>query len=332
MTALRLEEETAAQLARLGLRRIQDLVGQPRAALARRFGRGLLHRMDQALGSAPEPVSPAKPADHFATRLTLPEPIGLAEDMLAGIDRLLPRLCRMLDTRNRAIRGLRLEAHRTDHGIEAVEILLARPSTEAHRIRPLLEMKLEQIDSGFGIDMLRLEATRTEPVYQSRAVGHLEAGQAVADRLTRTDALDDLLGRLGARVGMEAITRLHPASSHIPEKTATVRAAVWSRPPAEPWPAPPGPRPLLLWRPEIVQAPDQPRLPDTFRWRGRTHRLQRASGPERIAPEWWLDEPDWRTGTRDYWRVTVETGEELWLYFAHGGALSPGWFCHGMFA
>ncbi len=332
IAALRLDDDTTAQLARLGLRRVQDLVGQPRAALARRFGRGLVYRMDQALGSAPEPVSPAKPPDHFATRLTLPEPIGLAEDMLAGIDRLLPALCARLDRSRRAIRRLRLEAHRTDHGVEAVEIALARPSTDAHRIRPLLEMKLEHIDAGFGIDMLRLEAVQTEPVYETRAVGHLEAGRAVADRLARTDALDDLMGRLGARVGMEAITRLHPASSHIPEKTAKVLAAAWSKPPQDPWPRAPGPRPLLLWRPEIVQAPDQPALPSEFRWRGRTHKLTRANGPERIAPEWWLDEPEWRTGTRDYWRVTVETGEDLWLYFAHGGTLCPGWFCQGMFA
>ena len=57
-----------------------------------------------------------------------------------------------------------------------------------------------------------------------------------------------------------------------------------------------------------------------------------AQGPERIAPEWWLDEPDWRSGTRDYWIVTTACGSRLWLYFAHGAAMSRGWFCHGSFA
>ena len=332
IAALRLEPEITAQLARLGLRRVGDLVGQPRAGLARRFGRGLVYRMDQALGSAPEPVSPAKPAEHFAVRLTLPEPIGLIDDILAGIDRLLPHLAQKLEAKRRAIRSLRLEAHRADHGLEAVEIALARPSTDPARIRPLLEMKLDKIDAGFGIDVLRLEALQTEPVYDTAPVGHLEAGKAVADRLAKTNALDDLMGRIGARVGMDAIKRLHPASSHIPEKTAKVLAAAWSEPHSGDWPKPPGPRPLLLWEPEMVQAPDLPQLPATFRWRGRDLILTRATGPERIAPEWWLDEPHWRTGTRDYWRVTVESGEDLWLYFAHGGALSAGWFCQGMFS
>jgi hypothetical protein len=56
-----------------------------------------------------------------------------------------------------------------------------------------------------------------------------------------------------------------------------------------------------------------------------------AAGPERIAPEWWLDDPDWRSGPRDYWRVVTDTGDRLWLFFAHGADLSPGWFCHGRF-
>lgn len=57
-----------------------------------------------------------------------------------------------------------------------------------------------------------------------------------------------------------------------------------------------------------------------------------AKGPERIAPEWWLDDPDWRSGVRDYWMVTTRGGARLWLFYAHGAAMSDGWFCHGGFA
>ncbi|WP_380994010.1 hypothetical protein [Sedimentitalea sp. HM32M-2] len=54
--------------------------------------------------------------------------------------------------------------------------------------------------------------------------------------------------------------------------------------------------------------------------------------PERIAPEWWLDEPDWCSGVRDYWVVTTRSGDRLWLFHGHGGAMSSGWFCQGSFA
>ena len=331
VAALRLDDDTAAQLGRLGLRRIGDLLGQPRAGLARRFGTGLVLRLDQAMGSAPEPVSPAAPPHHFAVRMTFPEPIGLVDDMLAAVDRMLPRLVQGLEDKGRGLRRLRLEAHRTDQAAEVVEVGFARPTREPHRIRPLVEMKLDGIDAGFGIDMLRLEAMETEPLHDRDNVGHLKAGQAVRDRLADNTALDDLVARLGARVGLEVITRLHPASSHIPEKTAQVMAAAWSDP-ARHWPQPGAARPLTLWRPEPVTAPDAPDVPDRFRWRGRDWALAMATGPERIAAEWWLDEPDWRSGVRDYWAVTTAAGERLWLYYAHGGTMSAGWFCQGVFA
>ncbi len=332
VVALRLPEEAVAALARLGLRRIEDLMGPARAPLARRFGREVVRRLDQALGLEPEPVSPARPEAVFAVRLTLPEPIGLEADVAAAVDRLLPRLCTKLAEKGRGARRLRLEAHRTDHRVEAIEVGLARPASEPDRLRPLLAMKLAGIDAGFGIDRLRLEAIRTEPVHPRQHRGHLEAARTAGARAGAAPGLDDLVGKLGARIGLEAITRLHLAESHLPEKAAQVLAAAWSEPAPAPWPAPGRPRPLVLFRPEPVAAPETPDPPSRFRWRRRAFALASAAGPERIAPEWWLDEPDWRTGTRDYWRVETAEGERLWLYYAHGGTVSGGWFCHGSFA
>ena len=328
--ALRLESETFETLSRLGLRQISDIAGQPRAALARRFGRQLVQRLDQALGVEPEPVMPARPPDNFAVRLTLPEPVGKTEDIMAALDRLLPPLSAKLKKAGRGVRRIRMECHRGDHTMSWVDAGLARPSAEPDRIRPLLAMKTDEIDAGFGIDLIRLEAVITEPVHAHQHRGHAEAATDGVARLSGSSAMDDLLGRLGARIGLEAITRLHPADSHVPEKTSKILAAAWSEP-APAWPKARGPRPIELWRPEIVQAEESPQLPSRFRWRGRDFETRTAFGPERIAPEWWLDEPDWRTGVRDYWRITTRTGERFWLYYAHGAALTPGWFCHGSF-
>ncbi|WP_416914236.1 Y-family DNA polymerase [Seohaeicola sp.] len=331
VAALRLDPDTVAQLTRLGLRHVGDLTGQPRAALARRFGKGLVLRLDQALGSAPEPISPARPDTAFATRISLPDPIGLTADILATTDRLLERLCQLLANKRQGARIVRLEAYRSDGQRQEITLTLARASHDPARIRPLLVMRLDQIDAGFGIDMMRLEALRTEPLHDKQASGHLDAARAAAGRAARDTALEDLMARIGARIGMEAITRHHPGNSHIPEKSAQVLAAAWSDP-APGWPAPPTPRPALLWRPEPVTAAETPHLPAHFRWRRRDLALACAQGPERIAPEWWLDEPDWRSGTRDYWIVTTTCGARLWLFFAHGASMSRGWFCHGSFA
>lgn len=366
VAALRLDPETCAALARLGLRRVGDLAGQPRAGLARRFGTDLARRLDQAFGLVGEPVAPPRPGPRFVLRLTLPDPIGLEADLRAGLDRLLPPLARRLADAGLGARVLRLEASRCDHRTVAVEVALAAATADPDRIRPLLDMKLPGIDAGPGIDVLRLAATRTEPLRARNAAGHLDAA-ARAERTGAQTALEDLVTRLGARLGGTAASRLHPADTHIPEKTATVHAAGWSGP-AGAWPPAPTPRPLLMWRPEpvtpVTTTPDPgpdadsdapcditgaaadpgaataytppPGLrappPVRFRWRRAHHACATATGPERIAPEWWMDEPDWRSGTRDYWQITTTGGARLWLFHAHGNTLPGGWFCQGAFA
>lgn len=331
VAALRLPPEVSTNLNRLGLRRVGDLIGTPRAAMARRFGKDVVRRLDQALGVEPEPVSPARPPMQFAIRLTLPDPIGLESDIMAGIDRLLPALSEKLNQKRRGARQIRMQFFRSDQTMQWFDVGLARPSANPDRIRPLLAMKLGDVDAGFGIDTLRIEATVTEPLHTHQHKGHLDAAAQASSHLSSDTALDDLIGKIGARIGLEAITRRHPGNSHIPEKSSQTLAAAWSSPELE-WPSPATPRPLILWKPEPVHADETPDLPTTFRWRRRDLSVAKATGPERIAPEWWLDEPEWRSGVRDYWQVTTDSGERLWLYFAHGNTMSAGWFCQGVFA
>ena len=332
LPALRITSQAVEALGRLGLRRVEDIIGLPRAALARRFGADVLRRLDQALGVEAEPVNPAASPLHFALRISFPDPIGLSEDVAAGIDRLLPPLCAKLRAAGRGARRIRLEAQRVDGGVEVAELGLARASFEVDRIRPLLMLRLGSIDAGFGIDRLRLEAHETEPLHAVQHRGHLDAAAEVDARAKADHALEDLTAKLGTKLGQEAVIRLHPADSHIPEKSATVLSAVWSAASTDPWPEARGPRPILIFRPEPVGAPQERMPPARFRWRRREFALRMAIGPERLLPEWWLDDPDWRSGPRDYWRVEVEGGERLWLFFAHGGEMSGGWFCHGQFA
>ncbi len=347
VAALRLPPDTVAGLARLGLRRIEDIMGLPRAALARRFGTDTLRRLDQALGLEPEPVTPARAPLHFAVRLTFPDPIGLRADVEAALDRLLPVMCAGLQAKARGARRVRLQAFRCDGGVAVAEVGLARPANAPGSIRPLLALKLDGIDAGFGIDCLRLEAVETEPLgaRQHLAADVAAPGAGIARTgayqtgayqvgmyQTGDTALDDLVGKLVAKLGTEAVTRLHPAQSHIPEKAALVLTAAWSDPAPIPWPAPSVPRPLTLFHPEAVQAPESCDLPLSFRWRKAERNVRQAFGPERITPEWWFDDAVWRNGPRDYWRVETQSGARLWIYFAHGAAVSAGWFCHATFA
>ena len=103
---------------------------KPRAALARRFGKALVQRLDQALGSTHEPICPLRAPTCFAVRLSLPEPIGLRDDIIAALDRLLPRLCLHLKAQSQGARHIRLEAFRSDATMDAKKALFALAVTE----------------------------------------------------------------------------------------------------------------------------------------------------------------------------------------------------------
>lgn len=317
VAALRLPPDTCIGLERLGLRHVADLATAARAPLTRRFGSGLLLRLDQALGLQPEPIAPQADPPHYGTRLTLPEPIGRTEDVMAGTARLLDRLCAKLHAQEVGARMLALTLRRVDKGAQQVELRLAAPMREAARILPLFERGVAEVEAPFGIDMLRLEATQVEP---------LPTRQLCTASNPRRDGLDDLITRIGTRIGLENVQRFLPADSHIPERAFLIAPAAWSAPQTG-W-APPRPRPLRLFPPEPV-AGDGPRPPARFRWRRMVLTTGRATGPERIAPEWWLDDDNWRRGVRDYWIVHTRQGRRLWMFHT---PQAPGWFVQGEFA
>jgi len=319
MAALRLDDGTRAGLARLGLDRVADLDRAQRGALARRFGPGLALRLDQALGAVAEPVSPRAEPPPLAVRLTLPEPIGLTADVMAGLARLLARLCATLEGRAMGARRLRLELTRTDLSRAEAEIRLARPMRDPAAMAALFGRAIESLDAGFGFEALRLSAPEAEPL----APAQTDAGGVAA-----AHDLADLMTRLGSRLGLEALTRALPAESHIPERAFLTASAVHAgAPDPAGWPDGP-PRPLILFPPESIPASGRT-PPRRFRWRGRWLRTARATGPERIAPEWWFDDPAWRSGLRDYWRIETAEGPRLWLFHT---PQDPGWAVQGEFA
>lgn len=317
IAALRLDAETVAALQRLGLRKIAQLAETPRAPLARRFGPGLLRRLDQALGTQPEQISPEADPPHYGVRISLPEPIGLEADVMAGVARLLERLCGKLAEQGAGARVLELTLRRVDQHAERVELRLARAMRDPTRILPLFGRGVGAVDAGFGIDQLRLEATQVEPL-ATEQIGSADAA--------RSDRLDDLITRIGARIGIDNIRRFLPTDSHIPEHSFVLVPAAYSRP--KPFPPPARPRPLILFPPEPITATGT-EPPQAFRWRRMQLDTLRSTGPERIAPEWWRDDPNWRSGLRDYWRVETTQGRRLWLFYT---PQNPGWFVQGEFA
>ena len=326
--ALRLAPHLAADLRALGLERIGDLIDQPRAPLALRFGPEIGRRIDTALGRMAEPVEPVRPPDMPEVRRVFGEPIGAAQTIERYIGQLVTALCADLERRGAGACRLDLIFARVDGGMQAVRVGLARPVRDVKRLTRLLCDRIEMVDPGFGIEAMRLAASASEPLAPRQTVSSL-AGEPEPD-------VSDLIDVLANRIGERRIYRYAPVESDVPERSVQRVAPLSPVPVASrsnAWPRPS----RLLPRPEPIETmallPDQP--PVFFIWRGVRRRVSRADGPERIFGEWWKRDAE-MAAVRDYFRVEDETGGRFWIFRAgdgeDAGTGSHDWFLHGIFA
>lgn len=325
--ALRLPQDTVAELRALGFNTVSDLLAQPRAPLTLRFGPELGRRLDQALGLASEPIDPVRPVDAIEVRQSFAEPIGAAETIKRYIGKLVGKLCLALEERALGARRLDLICHRVDSSFQAIRVGTALPARDAKRLTRLLSDKVETIEPGFGIEIMTLAATHAEP---------LEAKQSISSLIDDTAPdVSDLIDLLANRVGEERLYRAAPLASDVPERSVA-RVPATAPDCESTWPSR-WPRPARLFaRPEPIETvallPDHP--PATFTWRGIRHRVRRADGPERVFGEWWKRDAE-LAAVRDYFRVEDDAGERFWIYRAGDGedaeTGSQRWFLHGVF-
>lgn len=335
VAALRLDPATLLVLRRLGLKRIGDLSGVARPALARRFRNtraplaNPLIRLDQLLGRVPEPLLPVIAAPIPLVQRRLMEPIRHRSLLDQVLDDLAADMVRLLEGQAQGARRLDLALWKVDGEVLARRLEMAAASRDAAHIARLFAGKLDDLDAGFGIELARLSAPWCEPLPLSQA----DFEQAAEAHGTSLAACID---RLSARLGPGAVRRPLPVASHVPE-----RVQRWA-PPLEPERAMQGQlafhaRPLkLLDRAEpiavLYASPDG--LPRRFRWRGQVHEIARAEGPERIAPEWWRERSSARL--RDYYRIEDDQGRRYWIYrnglAGDGRGGVPEWFLQGLCA
>ena len=355
LSALRLPADTVAALARVGLKRVGDIVDLPRSPLTARFGGELLRQLDRALGYEHEPLNPRLPVAPYVAEQRFAEPIAREEDVLAILTRLAGRLQFALERRGDGARRLELTLFRTDGEVRRIAAGTSRPLRDPAQIRALFVERLaalaDAFDPGFGFDMARLSVLVAEPSPPEQ-IG-IGGGKDAAEVDRQVDQLAD---RLSARLGSRRVRRLIAQDSHIPEIAAASVPAQAALAAADAgWPAfrqfraeadlvaDLAPRPLrLLQRPEPIEAvaevPDGPPL--RFRWRRALHEVIAAEGPERIEGAWWSEHGG---PARDYFRVEDKSGLRFWL-FRSGlyrdlmredlaqGAAAPTWFLHGTFA
>ena len=345
VSALGADEAIATGLRRAGLKTIADVASRARHEITARFGAAFTTLLVQALGQGDTPISPRRPLPDFIVEKRFAEPVATDTAIAATLSRLGQMLVASMAQQGKGARRLEACFFRTDGVLRAIAVDTGQAVTRAEVIDRLFRERLDALndplDPGFGFDLIRLAASRTEIVVQQQH--DLDA------HVHDNDELAGLIDRISARIGTRRVVVYLPQDSHVPERAmltvpaqqhlAAAASAVWL-PRAE---AEPPLRPLRLFdRPEeikvIAQVPDGP--PARFVWRRATHAVVRAEGPERIAMEWWRSES--AMPTRDYFRVEDEAGLRFWLYRdglyereinpQTGQAIQPHWYMHGLFA
>jgi protein ImuB len=326
LAALRLDDRTVTKLRRVGIRRVGELMRLPRAELTAGYGAGPVLQLARALGTAPEVLRFCTPPAEWLKILHFAEPIFAPAQLQTALASLAADLCGILAAARLGATSLRALFYRVDSARPEIILNFASPCRDDTQISKLLHEKLAEIDPGFGVDAVSLEAATTEAL----APAQMTIERAAPDFAAPANVLLNRLGR-------QRLWRVEEKPTYVPEYVPRRRPI--NLPPV-PWGAQKYPRPLkLLAKPDPITAvapvPDEP--PIFFTWRGKTHKVRKATGPERIAREWWrYGHDNTRPETeriRDYYQVEDFEGGKFWVFRAgmHDGVAVVHWYIHGFF-
>ena len=309
LAALELAPALARRLEGFGLRRLGDVLALPRASLGARLGKPFVIDLARALGEIADPQICFVFPERFEQGLELPAPVAVAPVLLFAARRLTAALAGWLAARNAAVREIECLI---DHGhgrTTAVPIAFSAPVHSASRIERVLKERLDALVLSAPALALRLGAREAEMRDARSHVLFDGVGQ-------RQEALAELMDRLVARLGPQAVRGLACHADHRPElasRAGSAKSALHASSMAV------LPRPLWLVHP-----------PETLREaRGRPQRagpLTLLAGPERIESGWW----DGGDARRDYFIAVDNAG--CWLWIFRDPRPPGGWFLHGWFA
>jgi protein ImuB len=318
LSALRWPEETVLRLSRMGVCTIGGVLRLPRAGFARRFGAAQLTLLDRLTGRAPDLRASFHARERFRRRRELDYEIRDHGRLLEALAPLFTALARFLTARHSGVEQLECRLlHRYAPATHCM-LLLAAACSDAKRLAELFGERLNTLVLPEPVRACELRAQA--PVAHLPGSGSLwQPGEQGGDAAALSG---DLIERLRARLGSEAVQGLALREGHRPEcawtvtepAAATARAAVSAV--SEPQAAARRP----LW---ILPAPQPLEVRDGLPRRAGALRL--VSEPERIESGWW----DGGDIARDYYSALDSHGVRLWVF--RDRSAPHGWFLHGIF-
>ncbi|WP_028694098.1 Y-family DNA polymerase [Pseudomonas cremoricolorata] len=291
--------EVAEAFARMGLRRVQQVLELPREALARRFPASVQLHLDQLLGLRRLPLAFYEPPQRFDAFVELNFDVESHEALLFPLRRLIADLAVFLLGRDCGVQRLDLHLEHAQGQSTLLKVGLLSAERDAGLLFELARGRLEALRIPAPVRKLRLQVDDLPRFVPSH--------QGLFDpRAAQAQSWEQLRERLRARLGDTAVNGLSVHSDHRPEQAWRSAEAAQGL----------ALGPLAGQRPGWLLADPQKLAPSTFTVLGQ---------PERIESGWW-DGSDVR---RDYFRIETREGLRGWAYqdIAQPGQLwLQGWF------
>lgn len=327
--ALRIADEIAVELGRVGLATIGQLRRIERDSIATRYGPQVPLRLDQALGRAEEALTPYRAAAPYRVVRAFAEPIGSTLAVEHVLLDLLTTLCARLEKEHRGARRYMLDCHRVDSSTVSIEVRTSQTGRSITHLMRLFSEKINALDAGFGIEMMALHADNVDTLVPRQL-----ALPQYASEFDDDSTLNELLDRMGLRLGFEHVCRIQIRESLLPEHATALVSVARATAASAAWPSY-RVRPVrLLDVPSPIEIAEMipGKFPTRIRIGHEMHHIVRAEGPERLTPEWWREQPA-RWSERDYYAIEDERGTRLWIFRETArGTASERWFLHGQFA
>lgn len=289
----------------IGARCLRDLMRLPRDGFARRYSTGALRELDQALGRVNDVRRPLPPPKKFSARIDLLYEISETERLLHPVQQLLHELGGYLHATQQGISRLCFELFHRDGNHTRVMAGFAETTRDVRRMQDLVAQKFEAVVLSAPVLEVLLRAEEMMPLAGRDSALFVEQ---------RTDEdWPQLIERLTARLGMDAVRSIAMREDHRPELAwhfvapgnAAEHNGIEGRPH---W---------LLEVPRALRVKDSAPLCDGP--------LEIIDGPERIETGWWSG----ADVARDYYIARDAYARRLWICRE---VKSGHWWLQGIFA
>lgn len=214
---LALQPAAIAGLQASGLSCVGELLALPRDALARRWGLQTTDYLQRLLGERADPRTPYRAPQTYHRRFDFAQPVHTVEGLLFPLRRILYELQGYLRGRDAALQALSIAFRHRAHAATVLTLRTTDPQRDALRLFALLREKLERTQLPDAVMQIRLSVEHFAALRDTQL--HLW------DEEARHDASwSELLDKLRARLGDQAVRRLGLRDDHRPEKAWCVQS------------------------------------------------------------------------------------------------------------